>query len=291
MSNEGSTLKDRISELIGNIQACSTIDGVTELEKLYAGKKKDLGDAITPMMDIMVRDAIGGRKKEIEDAIEAEKEAVADRKAAEREAKAASKMDECEHLSFLDFKRQGIAINEDLCNVAVIAHVSMNPPVGSDKQFFEAIDTLSEKTGGLTQVYSSDVQSQYAPLTFEQKTKYLKEYSDIEILRSPGSIHAVLLGLLERDITEVYALASTSQTSEFDRAGRYFLQQGGQKFTVVEYQPIVAENVIPRVRVSALVESGDFGGFVDAIAMDTQVAQSMYENIEDALDEFKPFSG
>lgn len=52
-----------IDGFLAKIEACKTPEGVTELEKFYKARVKEV--EITDAEDIQIRDALAGRKKEL----------------------------------------------------------------------------------------------------------------------------------------------------------------------------------------------------------------------------------
>ncbi|ADM79881.1 UvsW.1 conserved hypothetical protein [Aeromonas phage phiAS5] len=53
-----------IEGFLDKIYNCKTVDGVSELEKFYSKRKTEVN--ISDSEDIQIRDALSGRKKEIE---------------------------------------------------------------------------------------------------------------------------------------------------------------------------------------------------------------------------------
>ncbi|AAQ17903.1 UvsW.1 conserved hypothetical protein [Aeromonas phage Aeh1] len=61
-----------IEGFLDKVYNCKTVDGVSELEKFYSKRKKEVN--ISDSEDIQIRDALSGRKKEIESQDSAEAE-------------------------------------------------------------------------------------------------------------------------------------------------------------------------------------------------------------------------
>ncbi|AUE22778.1 hypothetical protein Ah1_00260 [Aeromonas phage Ah1] len=61
-----------IEGFLDKIYNCKTVDGVCELEKFYSKRKKEVN--ISDSEDIQIRDALSGRKKDIESQDSAEAE-------------------------------------------------------------------------------------------------------------------------------------------------------------------------------------------------------------------------
>lgn len=64
LESESEKTKVTINNFLDKIYACKTVVGVDELEKFYTKRKLEVD--ITGAEDIQIRDALSGRKKEID---------------------------------------------------------------------------------------------------------------------------------------------------------------------------------------------------------------------------------
>ena len=242
---QGATLKNRLEELISNINSCTTVAGVGEMEDLYTKKKKELGENITPMMDIRVRDAIAGRRGELERYEEEAAEAAKEKKAAEEQkkldadsSKIAATLDEhgVWHSKYEDFWKRKVNINETSIDTAVVTFARMNPPTKAHAMIGSHIQEIADATGGHGIVFLSQTQDpKRNPLTVEQKVEFVDKMMPerVEINTTQINLFSMVESLANRGFTTIYALVGADRIDEFARCGKYFLAKGGQSFEVV----------------------------------------------------------
>ena len=294
MSNEMVTLKDRLAELVANVQNCATDCGVDELEKLYLDKKKAFGKDITPMMDIMVRDAIGGKRKEIESVAKTNAETESAKKAAELEAKKVKKMDEnydgskIKEVRVIDFRslmKENIPLSETEINVGVFTFARMNPPTESHVSLMEHMAALAEKVGALPMVYLSHTNDQLRnPLDYKTKVELVSSVApkSVQVVESELiNLFSILESLPNKGFTDLYAICGQDRLSEFERAGRYFLKYGGNSFTVVNSGDRT-DDTKSSTYLRQLVSEGDYGQFA-AACPHLEDASSLYAQLEEAM--------
>ena len=281
-------LKDRVTDLMSNIQGCATCGGVDELEKLYNGKKKELGDSITPMMDIMVRDTITGRRDEIKQIEKEAKEAEAEKKSEAAEAKAAKKMDEYKDVvvkNYEDFIAESKG-NLTSVDTAVFTFARMNPPTRAHSKLMEQMAVVGESVGGLPMVYLSHTQDEICnPLTYDQKIQFVESITPetVQVVESDiRNLFELLESLPNRGFNNLYAVVGNDRIDEFKRAGRYFLNKGGDSFTVVNSG--AREGEISSTTLRDLVEEGDFAQFVsECNHLNDDQSRELYEAVEEGM--------
>lgn len=281
------SLKERIGELISNIAGCTTCDGVKEMEAMYSGKKKEMGDEITPMMDIMVRDAIAGRRTEIEtaEAEAAEKKAEAEQK--KKDAKAIKKMDEYKDVkmtTYEDFLAESAGGDVSI-HKAVFTFARMNPPTIAHAQLMEQMAVVAESTGSMPMVYLSHTQDEKRnPLSYDQKRYFVESIAPetVQVVESDvRNLFDLLEHLSNKGFTELYAVVGNDRIDEFQRAGRYFLNHvNGHSFTVVNSGDREVSD-ISSTNLRDLVEVGDFPCFWSkSTHLELDAATSLYESVE-----------
>lgn len=282
--NSSGTVKGRIQELIGNVKSCATMEGVSELEKLYKDKQKALGDSITPMMDIMVRDAISGRKEELKKADEEGKKAKTDEKAKSDELARVKMLDEvtvdlynCPEQYLVEATEPDDEIVE-----AVVIFARMNPPTVAHLQMIKEAQELAVKRGAIFEVYLSHTQDPVLnPLTYDEKVSYLTEQAQGINFGDPKVIN--IFGMFEhlahRGVQNVIMLAGADRLDECQRAAKYFTQKGGNHVSIVNFGDR-STNTISATRMRHFVHEGDFVQFVEMAGVDALAAQELYEQVE-----------
>lgn len=226
MKEQNIGMKERLQELVSNVQRCGTESGLKELESLYTSKRKEHKDAVSPMMDIMVRDAIDCRRATF-----------ADEKAAAKQVN--KKINE---MRYSQFKQLAIEIDEG-CSTAVYSYNVMCPVTNSDVVYTEQVQSIIERTESAPMTFVSDVVSQVNPLTTEQRIQiYESAGGTLDLLESAGSHFKNIEHMKSRGISHIYACATPSQRDEMYEVGQYFLKTGGESFTIIELNDYISES-------------------------------------------------
>lgn len=278
-NQQGSTLKDKIQEFIASVQACQTLKGVSELEALYKSKQKELKAAISPMMDIMVRDALSFRKQELSD-LEAQ------RKADEQEQNSPTLESKNSPVvvDYKDFIKSAV-IAEGESDSVVFTYARMNPPTEAHKALIEQLNEVANKTKSLPKVYLSKSHDPVKnPLTYQEKVKYVCEMvPGVNVVDTNSKNLFNIIGeIAQSGVGTIYAVCGDDRINEYTRAGQYFLNQGGLQFTVIN-SGSRGGSQISATRARNAVADNRFDIFESVCGVKGDLALEMFLKIEQAL--------
>lgn len=271
--SEGSTVKDRLLELINNVNSCVTVSGVTELEKLYNKKKETIGDRITPMMDIMVRDAITGRKKEIQDAEEGEAEMKTSKKSAEEESKAVAKMDEVLVLKASTLTESS---DSDIGTFVFGIHPS-TIDLGIVSNYFESLADIADTVDGLP--VSIITSGPLKESTYQMWCESID--AQVECVKSDQHPITSIVESIPKDAKSIYIAANNQQDIAIAKTAAKLIQRAGMAESVIVIDisnPMITESYYT---IEDMVKEGN----IEAIAEETNqdAANAIYEDIEVSL--------
>lgn len=282
-------VKERVTELISNVQSCTTTTGVDELEKLYKKKLKELGNDITPMMDIMVRDAIVGKRSDLE-ALAAEgeiPEVDAPKKVAPKDQLKEQKVD---IVDFCNLMAMDIQIDEQSTSTAVFTLGRMNPPTKAHLMLMQRLSEVADKVGGLGQLWLSHTEDNNRnPLPYGSKVRYVKNILPENVAMCASNernLFSIVESLAQR-FDHIYAVVGADRVDEFKRAGRYFMREGGASFTVVNVgERMLMEDTIQGMsstKARLCVEQDNYAGFSKIVATTGKDTEEMFEEIQGRL--------
>lgn len=254
-------IKDRLQELIGNIQQCSTEGGLSELEQLYKQKQKEHKNDITPMMDIMVRDAIEGRRGAF-----------------------ASERQEVTEQRYTQFKRTPIEIDEG-CSTAVYYYDEMFPVTHSNVVLGEQVQSVIDRLEAAPMVFISDCTSPYKPLEYSQrKNIYESAEGTLDFMESKGSHLANINEMLRKGIVNIYACANSKRLDEMREVGKYFLKHGGQSFRIIELNDYLSESTPTEPRsLHQLVVNEEYEAYSEIVHLPEKAAKLQYKYLGEIL--------
>lgn len=286
-SEEIDGMKDKLRELIANVQSCTTKEGVKELEKIYNTRRKTVGNKITPMMDVMVRDAISGKIKEFDDVAKSVTEETLDPSVMEK----LNSEREVEIVSLSDALCETYTLYED-CSVAFVTFARMNPPSKAHLKLIDDMVRLSESIGAFAEIYlSKTVDNTRNPLSVDERVSYLKETANRNAIISTNTdinnMFNLLTSLVERNVSRIYFAVGSDRIEEAARAGKYFLQKGGLQFVVVNMGNRL-DNMEPMHNVSSTrmrdaVVNNDRALFTELSGVTEDVANTLYEKVQRGL--------
>ncbi|CAM0067896.1 DNA helicase [Vibrio phage K567] len=263
-------IKDRIEELIGSVHNCTTKDGVCEIEKLYAQKKKELGANITPMMDIRVRDAIRG-KCDMFDAEAAERDEAKQVKETEAAAAAiAGKFDEgLHHTTEKEFFLHETVIDESAIDAMCIMDVDGSIPTNGHKELSKSLAEACEHVNAQGRIFVPEEANKL--LSINERVEIIESFSDVDVVPK-GVMFAEVEQLIERDITRVFAFVESDKVAEYRRLGKHFLRSGGHRFEIVEIKNKVPSNIVEN-----LIRDDSLEEFFEQMPMPMNEAEKIFD--------------
>lgn len=261
MMTEPVGIKNRLQELIGNVQQCSTESGLNELETLYNKKKKEHKTEISPMMDIMVRDAIDGRRG----AFASERETVTEQR-------------------YSQFKQSPIDI-DDGCSTAVYYYDEMFPVTHSNVVLGEQVQSVIDRLEAAPMVFISGCTSSYKPFDYTQrKSIYESAQGSLDFIESKGSHLANIMEMLRSGIVDIYACAKNEQLEEIREVGEYFLNHGGHSFCIVELNDYLSESMPTDPRsLHEIVVQEDYESYSEIVHLPENAAKLQYKYLGEIL--------
>ncbi|AUR85783.1 ATP-dependent DNA helicase [Vibrio phage 1.081.O._10N.286.52.C2] len=263
-------IKDKLEELIGTIRSCSTKDGVAEIEKLYAQKKKELGANITPMMDIRVRDAIRGRHTQFDNEA-AEAKEMAKMKKQEDDANAiAAKMESGLFVtSEKEFFLHETVLDACAIDAACIMEVSADIPTNGHIELYKTLSEAAVHVGATAKMIIPP--SRNRVLSDADRVRMFESMSNVDV-ETKCVMFAEVERMIARGQTRVFALVESEKIAEYRRLGQHFLRVGGLRFEIVE-----VKNKIPSSVVEQFIANDDLDSFMKNVSLPMQEAERMFD--------------
>lgn len=258
------SLKSRIEELISSVHNSTTYDGVKEIEDLYTRKKKELGAAITPMMDIRVRDCIRGKIESFE-SLKKEREEASAAKEMQRQAdELASKMDEGLHVvEEREFFNHETRLHECSIDAAVLMHLSGDIPTAGHKELIKVLEDAAHHVGGQSRLFAS---TKSLSLT----ESFSGEETDVENI---NNLYREVDELISHGVTRLFAMVEEENVAMFRRLGKHFLREGGYRFEIVK-----VKNKVKTSDLMECVTSDDFDKYAELSGVSLAESEEGFNN-------------
>lgn len=264
-------LKSRIEELITSVHSCSTEAGVKEIETLYTNKKRELGAAITPMMDIRVRDAIAGKLDGFASAA-ADREARKAAKEKEDEQMAlAAKLDEGLHVvSEKDFFKHNTKVDHTAIDAVVMMELIGKLPTKGHRELYSVLEDAAEHVGGYSQLLVVD------DVNKSLLESCVGEYTDV---LTDENLYALVEEHIRLGVSRIFAMVEECNIPKYRRLGKHFLQNGGHRFEIVQVKNKISEGALDE-----FVKSDNLLEFYKALPCELKEAEDLFdERLEELL--------